>query len=153
MLTATMTVPVRAYIYMPTTMRGFWPVGVCADVYEVDDDLTQAKPIATDGTVQHHTFGAEDDNDWIAFVVTDDSVDYVIETFDLLGGADTVIYLVDSDGVTLLDWNDDAGPEILESYLAFDPAHPGTYYVNIDNYDPAVAGCAVGYSVRVTAQP
>jgi hypothetical protein len=150
-ITGTMIVPVGRFIHLPLVLRDYPPP--CWDAYEPDDTVEQARAIATDGTAQRHTFHQAGDSDWVAFEVPDEDVDYVIETLDLVGGADTVIYLFDSDGELLLDWNDDADGETTVSRLAFDPYHAGTFYVRIVNYDPRAGGCVVGYSVRVTAQP
>jgi PKD repeat protein len=149
-ISAAMVVPVRAYVHLPLVLRGYAPT--CLDVYEPDGSPAQASVIAVDGTPQRHTFHTAGDSDWIAFDVPDAGVDYIIETFDLIG-ADTVVYLYDSDGVSLLDWNDDTGPTSLASYLYFNPYHAGTFYIQIVDYDPDAAGCDVAYSVRVTAQP
>lgn len=149
-LVDTMVVPVGAVTYLPLIMRDYPPP--CLDDYEPDDSVAQASTIATDGTAQSHTFHQAGDADWIAFTVVSDTVDYVIETFDL-AGSDTVLYLYDSDGERLLDWNDDAGPGTLASRLDFNPYHAGVFYLQVVNYDPAVAGCDVRYSIRVTAQP
>jgi len=150
-ITGTMTVPVRDIFFLPLVMGGYTPP--CPDVYEPDDDVGEASGIAADGTPQQHTFHQTGDEDWVAFDVPDDTVDYVIETFNLVGGADTVIYLFDSDGQTLLDWNDDADPSVHASRLNFNPYHTGTFYVAVVSYDPAATGCRVGYSIRVTIQP
>jgi len=149
LITATMIVPVRDVIYMPLVVSTH--PDPCADEYERDDSPLEASSISTEGESQQHTFHRAEDEDWIAFDVSDPDFDYVIETFQL-EGADTVIYLYDSDGVALLDWNDDVSPSSLASYLYFNPYHAGTFYAKIVNYDPQVSGCAIAYSVRVTAQ-
>jgi hypothetical protein len=149
-ITATMAVPVWAYVYLPNIISDYVPT--CEDPYEVDGGPSQARTIATDGSPQHHTFYPAGDEDWISFEVVDPDVDYVIETFNLIG-SDTVIYLYDSNGVTLLDWNDEPNPMTWASRLDFNPFHAGTFYVKVVNYDQGVAGCGIGYSVRVTAQP
>jgi hypothetical protein len=102
---------------------------------------------------QRHTFHSPGDADWVVFEVENVSVDYVIETFDLDSNADTVIYLYDSDGERLLDWNDEAGPGDPASRLYFGPYHAGSFYVEMRHYDPAVGACDTGYSIRVTVQP
>jgi hypothetical protein len=150
LITDAMIVPVRSVTYLPLVMRNYTPP--CPDAYEPDDASVQAHVIATDGTAQRHTFHQANDADWITFQVTDTNTVYIVETFDL-SGADTVIYLYDSDGVRLLDWNDDAAPGSSASRLTFHPYHIGTFYVRIVNYDPSVSGCGIGYSVRVAAQP
>ena len=149
-VTATTTVRVGVAIYLPLALRNYTPP--CYDSYEPDDSVAQAKAITTDGAPQQHNFHQAGDVDWVTFEVPDASKDYVIETFDL-ADADTVIYLYDSDGERLLDWNDDAGPGTHASRLLFNPYHAGAFYVKIVQYDPTAGGCATGYSVRVTVQP
>jgi hypothetical protein len=89
--------------------------------------------------------------DWVAFDVPDASVDYVVETFDLQD-TDTIMYLYDSDGERLLDWNDEAEAGTHASRLHFNPYHAGIYYVKIVPYDPTVGDCDLAYSVRVQVQ-
>ena len=149
-VTATTTVRVGIAVYLPLALRNYTPP--CYDIYEPDDVVAQAKTITTDGVPQHHNFHQAGDVDWVAFEVPDASQDYVIETFDL-ADTDTVIYLYDSDGERLLDWNDDAGLGTHASRLYFNPYHAGAFYVKIVQYDPTAGGCTTGYSVRVTVQP
>ena len=145
-----MIVPVRSMVYLPLIAQNYTPP--CPDAYEPDDASVQAHVISTDGTPQRHTFHQANDADWITFQVTNTNTVYVVETLDL-SGADTVIYLYDSDGVRLLDWNDDAAPGSSASRLTFHPYHIGTFYVRIVNYAPSVSGCGIGYSIRIAAQP
>ena len=148
-ITGTAVVPVRSHVFLPVLMSGY--TAACPDEHEPDDVPEQASVITTDGAAQQHTFHQAGDVDWVAFTVSDDTLDYAIETFDLVGGADTVIYLYDSDRERLLDWNDDAGPDTRASRLTFRPYHSGTFYLKVVNYDSDVAGCAVGYAIRVRA--
>jgi len=148
-VTATMEVAVRARIYLPLVMSSYSPP--CRDAYEPNDTWEEASAIAADGTAQAHTFHQPGDVDWIAFEVADANTDYVIQTLDL-AGADTVIYLYDSGGERLLDWNDDASAATRASHLRFDPYHTGTFYVRIENYNPELGGCDVSYSIRVIGE-
>ncbi|HEC36404.1 MAG TPA: PKD domain-containing protein, partial [Anaerolineae bacterium] len=148
-VTTTTVVRIQHRVYLPLVLRTYTPP--CFDAYEPDDTVDQATAIPVDGTPQRHNFHEAGDVDWIAFEVPDPSVDYLVETFDL-NDTDTVIYLYDSDGERLLDWNDDAAPGVAASRLTFDPYHAGTFYVKIVQYDPSTGGCDQAYSVRVTAQ-
>jgi len=148
-LTTTTTVRVRYAVYLPLVASNYLPP--CHDVYEPDDTVDQSTPIPTDGTAQRHNFHRPGDVDWIAFDVLNPALDYLIETFDL-SDTDTVIYLYDSDGERLLDWNDDAAPGTSASRLLFNPYHTGTFYVKIVQYDPSTGGCDQEYSVRVTTR-
>jgi hypothetical protein len=150
-LTATTTVFVEGRLYLPMII-GEEAIPSCADEYEPDNTAGDATLIATDGTTQTHNFHQAGDEDWVRFDVPDPEVDYVIETL-ALEGADTVIYLYDSDKERLLDWNDDATQLTQASALDFNPYQAATFYLKIVNYDPEVGSCDIGYAVRVTAQP
>ncbi len=155
LLTAGSGQPAMLYVnhhrlYLPLLFNQH--VGPCYDAYEVDDTFAQANPIPTDGTPQVHTFHRLGDEDWVSFTVDNFSVAYNIETLDVSDGTDTVIYLYDSDGTTLLDWNDDATPGAFVSRLRFNPYHSGTFYLQIKAYDSEVADCEAAYSLRVTGE-
>jgi subtilisin-like proprotein convertase family protein len=146
-----MRASVPQLVYLPLVMRNH--TYTCQDIYEPDDDSAQARAIATDGESQRHNLFPAGDVDWVVFDVEDAGVNYVIETFDLDPSADTIIYLYDSDGERLLDWNDDAEPGTVASYLYFNPYHAGTFYVRVVHYDSGVEDCDTQYSIRVIAQP
>ncbi|MBN2004934.1 MAG: VCBS repeat-containing protein [Anaerolineae bacterium] len=137
-------------LYLPLLLSQH--IAPCYDAYEVDDTLAQANPIPTDGTPQVHTFHRPGDEDWVSFAVDNFSVAYDIETFDVSEGMDTVVYLYDSDGTTLLDWDDDVTPGAFTSHLHFQPYHSGTFYLQIKAYNPEGADCEATYSVRVTGE-
>jgi hypothetical protein len=148
-LTATLSVPVHNQIFLPLLMNNYPPAGW--DAYEPDDTIEQAVFIDTHGSRQQHTFHAAGDEDWIRFEVNELGLDYFIETLGLMG-SDTVIYLYDSDGATLLDWNDDPEAGTRAARLLFKPVHTGRFYVRIVNYYPDVGGPTIGYAVRVRTQ-
>ncbi len=133
--------------YMPLALSNY--IAPCLDSYEPDDTRDLAAPISIDGTRQDHSFHTPGDVDWISFVVGDITEVLTIETFDL-ALADTVIYLYDSDGVSLLDWSDDRGPGDASSRLVFHPYHTGDFTLRIVNYYPDAGDCNHLYSVRVT---
>jgi hypothetical protein len=126
-------------------------IELCPDPYEPDDSAGDARLIATDGTVQFHNFHQAAEVDWLAFAVVDEAVDYIIEAVDLAPATDTVLYLYDSDGQQLLDWNDDRQPGEPASYLYFNPYRPATFYLKVVPYDPSVGGCQMSYGIRVIA--
>jgi hypothetical protein len=75
------------------------------DEYEPDDTCGQANTIA-EGVLQHHTFHDFGDIDYMIFYAfTGDR--YTIETFSPVDDTDTVLFLFDTDGITLLAYNDD----------------------------------------------
>ena len=94
------------------------PVG---DAYEPDDSSVAASPIAVDAAAQQHTIHLDDDEDWVSFTVTAGRA-YTIQTAEgtPADSMDTVLYLYDSDGMTLIDYNYD------------DPYSYYPYYSRID---------------------
>ncbi len=102
------------------------------DFYEIDDNYTLANWITTDNVPQHHTFNPVNDSDWFKFNTTAHN-EYTIETYNLSGGADTMLLLYDSDGQTYLTYDDDSGPGY-GSILRFKEEENKTYYVLVDDY-------------------
>ena len=76
------------------------------DAFEDDDAPGRATPIATDGTPQRHTLSAAADVDYVSFTASAGTT-YTLETFALANGADTFLEVLDTDGATVLDSNDD----------------------------------------------
>jgi hypothetical protein len=99
------------------------------DAYEGDDSTLNATPTTPNGIPQQHNFYPAGDADWIKFQGTS-GLNYVIETSNLIGNTDTIIYLYDTDGETLLDYNDDY--EGLASRITLACTHDGTYYVRVN---------------------
>ena len=79
-----------------------------ADAYEPDDDYTKSSPIATGDIQRDHDFHATDDEDWVQFSALSGMV-YTFETTNLGPNCDTHVYLVDTDGTSVLTDNDDYG--------------------------------------------
>jgi len=116
--------------------------------YEPDDTCAQANFIATDGTVQVHTFGAEADEDWVAFYATA-GITYVIEVrVPPTSMADVVLEIHDSceAGGSFDDSDPAFSPDIR---LSFVPLVNGQYYVRLVNSAPAVYGDGVLYHLSV----
>ena len=98
-----------------------------ADSYEPDDEPALATTISVDGTLQNHDFEPAGDVDWLKFTATSGKF-YIIETHNLGGGADTYLYLYDTDGTTLLKEDDDTGGEYLASLIAWTATGDGIFY-------------------------
>jgi PGF-pre-PGF domain-containing protein len=109
---------------------------IIADIYEPDDNYSQANEILTNGTRQIHTLMPEYDLDFINFSATAD-MQYVIETHSQDNGTsdetDTLIYLLDSDGSTILLGDDDFGQNYLSKIIFISPTTQ-TYYIVMMNY-------------------
>ena len=118
-----------------------------ADAYEEDDSAAQASSILANDTPQTHTFHTPGDEDWLQFEAAS-GVTYVIETTNLRGDADTVLYLFGADGVTELDSNDDGG-EGYASLLEWTATADTTYYIRVWDYSAERSGPSVGYDIRL----
>jgi hypothetical protein len=118
-----------------------------ADSYEPDDSIAQASSIDTDGTYQSHTLHVTVDVDYVAFLA-DEGVEYTIETGNLEGDCDTVIYLYDEDG-TELDYDDDSGEQSLASRLVWTAPDSGIYYVAVEDFH-SQAGPEVSYQIWIS---
>jgi len=87
---------------------GFFQGPFLTDEFE-DDDTCASATHATVGTTQYHTFCPEADVDWVRFDA-ETGQDYLIRTYGLSDGADTLIYLYQDDCETLIISDDDSGP-------------------------------------------
>ncbi len=120
-----------------------------ADPFEPDENLASASPIDTAGTTQTHTLHTSTDVDYVYFSA-EQGVLYRIETGDLTGDCDTVIYLYDEGGVEL-DYNDDAGEDVLSSLLEWTAPSSGTHYVKVSDFRGR-AGPEVNYQIWIRSQ-
>lgn len=108
------------------------------DQYEPDDTPEDAKEISVDETRQVRTINPKGDLDYLFFHATG-SMTYIIRTY---GGYDTTLTLFDTDGVTLLAYNDDGGGEgslsLIEWYCP--SGDDGTYYILAKFFWPDESG-------------
>jgi hypothetical protein len=118
------------------------------DAYEADNTGSTACGITTNGIAQTHTFHAEGDQDWVKFHAAA-AFNYVLATTNTGGHADTVLYLYDTDGSTLIDSNDDYPGIGLSSRLSWQPAANGVYYAKVDHWDPYAYGCTTAYGLSI----
>ena len=101
------------------------------DIYEPDDTPAQASVIPTDGSSQSHDFDPAGDEDWINFTVIPGTV-YTIETLNLSPSVDTYIYLYESDGITIIDSDDDGGDGLASRIIWDSTGYPANYcYVRV----------------------
>lgn len=122
---------------------------VAADSYEADNTPAYARPIETDGTWQIHNFHVERDQDWVKFIALS-GITYTLATINTGGHADTVLYLYDRDGSTLLDSNDDDPANWPASRLIWQAPTAGMYYIKVEHWDPYAYGCTTGYGLSIT---
>jgi YVTN family beta-propeller protein len=147
------------------------PTPLCnSDGAEPDNGPAQAKMINTAGLSQRHNICPAGDQDWMFFDVPAPGT-RVMETRNLAGGTDTVIYLYAPDGETLLAFNDDrgagsAGPveqlntdktglsdEALSSRISYQFTKAGRYFVMVKDFSSAAYGTARRYDVLVSGGP
>ncbi len=120
-----------------------------ADGKEPDNSYAAAKRITTNGTQQSHNFHAAGDRDWLKFTATA-GVTYTLATANTGGHADTMLSLYDTNGTTLLAFNDDDPDNWPASRLAWGARRDGTYYVKVEHWDPHAYGCTTAYDVSIT---
>ncbi len=118
------------------------------DEYEPDNAQHKANPIAVNGPPQRHNFHKAYDEDWVKFRAWAGN-EYIIRTFDLDFGCDTVLGLYDANGNKLLENDDDpTRPGTRASRIDFMATENGTYFVRVSQYDPSVGG-NLWYSLEI----
>ena len=141
-----------------------------ADGFEPDNVAAQAKLINTAGLSQGHNICPDGDKDWMMFAV-DAPGQLTMETRNLIGGTDTMLYLYAPDGETVLAFNDDrgvgsGGPEVtanpdktglsdeaLSSRIVHSFTKAGQYYIMVKDFDRTAYGTARRYEVLVSGGP
>jgi hypothetical protein len=130
----------ESYGPTPTLVRE-----VCLDLFEPDGLPEQASLITSNEIQQERRLCPSGDADWITFfgktgkryIIYTDSRRYRGPNEvngETQAGADTVIYLTDRDGVSILDFNDDIpGGNTLDSQVEFIPEVDGFYYLQVKN--------------------
>ncbi len=121
------------------------------DGWEDDDSWEQAKPIPKNGPPALHNFDVIADEDWHYFLAIAGTT-YTITTQNLVPPTDTVLYLYDQDGTTLIAMNDDApGALNLESRIVWKAPKDGRYFIKVRDFT-AQAYCTT-YEVLLKEGP
>ncbi|HWQ15930.1 MAG TPA: hypothetical protein VNL77_24235 [Roseiflexaceae bacterium] len=116
---------------------------VCRDLFEEDGLPEQARLITSNEIQPRRVLCPAGDADWVTFfgktgktyyIYTDtrpyrNNPDFNNQTE---AGADTIIFLTDRDGVTLIDFNDDIEGS-LDSQIRFVPQADGFYFLQVKN--------------------
>ena len=147
----TYTIIVQSESYGPT------PVTInelCRDLFEEDGLPEQARLITSNETQPDHVLCPTGDADWVKFFGLAGKTYYIYTDTRNKGagaqpgteaGGDTVMYLADRDGVSIIDFNDDIGRDgasqalndgtapSLDSAIRFVPSADGFYYVQVKN--------------------
>lgn len=144
---------------------------ICRDLFEEDGLPEQAKLITSNEIQPSHRLCPVGDADWVKFFGKSGKTYYIYtdtrpyrnnpaanpSTTESEAGADTQLYLVDRDGLTILDFSDDIdGPDgsSLDSQIRFVPRVDGFYFAQVKNtgdignqfirYDIVLTQCAPG---------
>ncbi|MBI3986357.1 MAG: PQQ-binding-like beta-propeller repeat protein, partial [Lentisphaerae bacterium] len=115
-----------------------------ADPYEADNTPAAASAMAADTVRTNYSIHLTNDADWISFTAQAERY-YRVNTESLGEGLDTVLYLYDGTGTSLLASNNNYGG--LASTIEYKFTNAGTYYAKVE----AAGGASVGpYSLRLT---
>jgi hypothetical protein len=123
----------------------------CSDAYEPDNTPSNAHTVDTNGMAETHKFDPPGDADYIKFFARPGYI-YTIQTSNLSGETDTVLYLYHTDGTTLLFQNDnclDPGCQAHASLISFSPGEAGDYYARVEE-KLSRGGCDWTYDISVT---
>jgi len=123
--------------------------GILPDSYEPDDSPGQASLISSGVPETDHWFHVEGDQDWARFA-GEAGRWYQIETENLGNWCDTLLYLYDTDGSSLITWDDDSGSEEFASLVDWLCPSPGTYYVRVEHFWPDYMGLQTDYDLHLT---
>jgi len=160
------TIVVQTESYGPTPVT---ITELCRDLFEEDGLPEQARLITSNESQNGRVLCPTGDADWVKFFALRGKVYYIYtdtriypNKADINGnppdttteaGADTVIYLADRDGVSILDFNDDIEGS-LDSQIRFTPPADGFYYLQVKNvgdignqfieYDLTLTLCVAG---------
>ena len=139
-----------AAISKPSGSVAFVQAQSCPDEYEPDNSAAAAGSISLDSNPQQHTLDPALDEDWMKFTVTSGTV-VTATTFNLILDTDTVLRLYDTDGSTLLAYNDDDPllPEPTASRIIWTAPATGTYFMMVRDYYRR--GDCLGYDVNTVA--
>ena len=102
------------------------------------------------GDSKSRLFDVEQDEDWFAIETVAGAI-YIIQTENLSLGVDTVIELYDTDGLTILDSNNDSGGE-LASRLEWKAPANKTYFIRVTSAEGGSVGCQANYELAIEAE-
>ena len=131
-----------------------------ADLFEPNDALAEARLVVPGPATYELTYWAdrnvdllgEPDPDWFSFDAVGGSP-YTLETFNLLGDANTTLTLYGTDGTTVLASNDDRSGTDKSSLISWTPASSGRLHLKSEHgagfgiygsYDLRLTGTAAG---------
>ena len=134
------------------------------DVMEYDGDYYSAKSVGSvKGSIGHGSYPddpqkgdylkryliSDDDEDWFIFS-TEDNKNYYLETVNRSEGVNTVITLIENDGVTKVRTVENIGDED-ESRLEV-PSGSRVYFAKVSPAKASLVGCSASYDFRVVEE-
>lgn len=125
------------------------------DPYEPNEDSGEAANLVPGPAIHHLTYFAdadldlvgEPDVDYFRFIAHSGET-YSIETFNLLGAADTSLELLQDDGTTLIASNDDRAPGNPSSLISYTATQGGPLYLR--SVHAAGYGIYGSYDLRIS---
>ena len=120
----------------------------CNDANEINDSVNFATSIAY-GQTTDADICASGDEDFYQFTgATGDKVVVDIDAQSEGSALDSYIYLLDSDGTTVLAQNDDEGSGSSDSHLSYGISQDSTYYIRVRDYGDE-GGADHAYSIHL----
>jgi hypothetical protein len=114
--------------------QDFYWESTCGDGNELNNDPASATSIPYGETRSGYICPAGDE-DFFAFAgQSGDRIVVDVDAFADGSALDPYVYLLDSDGTTVIEQNDDEASGRLDSHLHFDLPHDGTYYIKVRDY-------------------
>lgn len=128
-----------------------WQANNCGDVNEPNGSPALATSISYSQSINAVICPAGDE-DFFAFTGTaGDKVVIDIDAQSQGSMLDSYIFIVDSDGTTVLAQNDDERSGLLDSKLGYQLSHDGTFYIKVRAYGhPDVGGADHFYTVHLS---
>jgi hypothetical protein len=121
-----------------------------ADVYEIDDAYTDAKPVSIQGAPRTQCFYYAGDEDWVQLPVLP-NLPYTITTSNLGTSTDTYLELYGLDGTTVLTSNNDCpGTAPASCINNWSNVTGGIYFIRVIQLGGAAGGCT-GYEYDLSA--
>lgn len=130
--------------------RQFYWESTCGDTGELNNDYTQATSMSY-GETRQATICPSGEYDFYQF--TGNAGDRIVVDINAQvndSALDSYVYLLDSDGTTVLAQNDDESGGILDSHLSYELSHDGVYYIKVrDYYHPSTGGSDYFYDISL----
>jgi hypothetical protein len=122
----------------------------CKDI-PANDSPAQATAITAYGRSSKLYLCPSGDLDYYTFEAhTGDTLNIWVEARSLGASTDGVLYLLDSDGSSVLAWNDDPASGVYDPKLTFQFTHDGRYYLRFRDFrHPGYGGWAYYYYLNI----